>query len=476
MKRNHLGAAVLLVTGLFLGACSIPSVITKKADITLPVSYPGSADTGATVLHSWKNFFTDTNLVNLVNKGLTYNQDLQAALQRLQSAQAEVLLQKGLLLPTVGASVAGSLKKFGLYTMDGAGNIVTEITPGKLIPVNLPDYFMGIQTSWEIDVWGKLKNRKKAAVARYMAGVEGKNLLTTQIVSAIAASYYELLAIDHTIKIIDETILLQEKAYELVKAQKEHAASNELAVKQFESRLLNLRGFRVDLQQQTRQVENALHILTGTLPGEIKREQQFFEARFPGMISTGVPAALLQNRPDIRQAEWNVLATNAELQAARAAFYPSVAINGSLGFQAFKPDLLLRTPESMAYGLLGGLTAPLINRTALKASFQKANAGQLEAYYQYQKTILTGYVEVYNEMLRVKNLEQVFELKNKEVASLSQSIDIAELLFKAGRATYLEVLLTQQNALQAKLELVETKKKQFQTTVNLYKTLGGGWQ
>ena len=476
MKRNHLGAAVLVVTGLFLGACSTPSVITKKADITLPASYPGSADTGATVLHSWKNFFTDTNLISLVNTGLTYNQDLQAAMQRLQSAQAEVLLQKGLLLPTVGASVASSLKKFGLYTMDGAGNIVTEMTPGKLIPINLPDYFMGIQTSWEIDVWGKLKNRKKAAVARYMASVEGKNLLTTQIVSAIAASYYELLAIDHTIKIIDETILLQEKAYELVKAQKEFAASNELAVKQFESRLLNLRGFRVDLQQQTRQVENALHILTGTLPGEIKREQQFFESRFPAMISTGVPSALLQNRPDIRQAEWNVLATNAELQAVRSAFYPSVAINGSFGFQAFKPDLLLRTPESMAYGLLGGLTAPLINRTALKANFQKANAGQLEAYYQYQKTILTGYVEVYNEMLRVKNLEQVFELKNKEVTSLSQSIDIAELLFKAGRATYLEVLLTQQNALQAKLELVETKKKQLQTTVNLYKTLGGGWQ
>lgn len=476
MKKNHLGAAMLLVTGLFLGACSTPSVITKKADITLPAAYPGAADTGATVLHSWKNFFTDTNLINLVNTGLAYNQDLQAAMQRLQSAQAEVLLQKGLLLPTVGASVASSLKKFGLYTMDGAGNIVTEMTPGKLIPINLPDYFMGIQTSWEIDVWGKLKNRKKAAVARYMAGVEGKNLLTTQIVSAIAASYYELLAIDHTIKIIDETILLQEKAYELVKAQKAFAASNELAVKQFESRLLNLRGFRVDLQQQTRQVENALHILTGTLPGEIKREQQFFEVRFPAMISTGVPSALLQNRPDIRQAEWNVLATNAELQAARAAFYPSVAINGSFGFQAFKPDLLLRTPESMAYGLLGGLTAPLINRTALKANFQKANAVQLEAYYQYQKTILTGYVEVYNEMLRVKNLEQVFELKNKEVTSLSQSIDIAELLFKAGRATYLEVLLTQQNALQARLELVETKKKQFQTTVNLYKTLGGGWQ
>lgn len=476
MKRNHLGAAVVVVTGLFLGACSTPSVITKKAAITLPAAYPGSADTGVTVLHSWKNFFTDTNLIALVNTGLTYNQDLQAAMQRIQSAQAEVLLQKGLLLPTVGASVATSLKKFGLYTMDGAGNIVTEMTPGKLIPINLPDYFMGIQTSWEIDVWGKLKNRKKAAVARYMASVEGKNLLTTQIVSAIAASYYELLAIDHTIKIIDETILLQEKAYELVKAQKEFAASNELAVKQFESRLLNLRGFRVDLQQQTRQVENALHILTGTLPGEIKREQQFFEVRFPAMISTGVPSALLQNRPDIRQAEWNVLATNAELQAARAAFYPSVAINGSFGFQAFKPDLLLRTPESMAYGLLGGLTAPLINRTALKANFQKANAGQLEAYYQYQKTILTGYVEVYNEMLRVKNLEQVFELKNKEVTSLSQSIDIAELLFKAGRATYLEVLLTQQNALQAKLELVETKKKQFQTTVTLYKTLGGGWQ
>lgn len=477
MKRNYLGGIVVLCAGLWLGSCSVPAVVTQKNGLSLPAAYPGSTtDTATVTLHNWKSFFTDTSLLALISTGLEYNHDLQAAMQRIRSAQAEVLLQKGLLAPTVSAGVVSSLKKFGLYTMDGAGNIATEMTPGKLIPVNLPDYFLGLQTSWEVDVWGKLKNKKKAALARYLASVEGKNLLTTQIVSAIAASYYELMAIDHTLKIIDETILIQERAYELVKVQKESAVSTELAVKQFESRLLNLRAFHWDLLQQAKQVENAIHILTGRMPVPIQREQRFFEMGFPALVKTGVPSALLQNRPDIRQAEWNVLASHAELQAARAAFYPSFTINGSLGFQAFKPDLLIRTPESVAYGLLGGLTMPVINRTALKANFQRANAGQIEAFYQYQKAILTGYVEVHNELLRVKNLEQVFDLKNKEAVSLSQSIDIAEILFKAGRASYLEVLLTQQNALQAKLELVDTRKKQFLTTVNLYKALGGGWQ
>lgn len=330
MKRKYLSGIVVLFTGIWLGSCSVPAVVTQKNGLSLPAVYSGSTDTAAVTLQNWRSFFTDTSLLSLIGTGLEYNHDLQAAMQRIQSAQAEVLLQKGLLAPTVNASVVSSLKKFGLYTMDGAGNIVTEMTPGKLIPIDLPDYFLGVQTSWEVDVWGKLKNRKKAALARYLASVEGKNLLTTQIVSAIAASYYELMAIDHTLRIIDETILIQERAYDLVKVQKESAVSTELAVKQFESRLLNLRAFRLDLLQQAKQVESALHILTGKMPAPVQRQQQFFEARFPEMLRTGVPSALLQNRPDIRQAEWNVLASNAELQAARAAFYPSFNITGFL--------------------------------------------------------------------------------------------------------------------------------------------------
>jgi NodT family efflux transporter outer membrane factor (OMF) lipoprotein len=476
MKSSKIIVPVLLPL-LMVFACKVPAVVMQEKDpVVLPALYQASADTAAAELPQWNRFFTDTNLVALIKTGLMYNQDLQAALQRINYAQADILQQKGLLSPTVNGSIAASLRKFGLYTMDGAGNIVTDIQPGKLIPVDLPDYFVGLQTSWEIDAWGKLKNKKQAALARYLSGVEGSNLLVTQLVASISTAYYELLAIDETVKIIDETIQVRERAYELVKVQKQSAMSNELAVKQFESQLYNLRAFRLELLQQAAQTENNIYLLTGKLPGTISRSKVFFGAGLPGYLKAGVPSALLQQRPDIRQAEWNLVAAKAELKAARAAFYPSVNITGSLGFQAFKPELLTRTPESVAYGLIGGLTAPLVNRSAIKANFQKAGALQLEAYYQYQKTILNGYVEVYNEMLRAKNLEQVFEQRSKETETLLQSIDIAEILFKAGRASYLEVLVTQQNALQARLSLVDTKRKQFLTTINLYRTLGGGWK
>ncbi|MES2003805.1 MAG: efflux transporter outer membrane subunit [Bacteroidota bacterium] len=465
------------VTGLLAG-CGVPAQLAQQERdaITLPASYQSSSDSAAAILPQWNQFFTDTNLTRLIKAGLTHNQDLQASLQRIRSAQAEILQQKGLLSPSVSAGITGSLRKFGLYTMDGAGNIVTDMQPGKLIPIHLPDYFAGIQASWELDIWQKLKNKKQAAMARYLAGIEGRNLLVTQLVSSIATAYYELLATDEMLKIIDETIQVREKALELVKVQKESAMSNELAVKQFEAQLYNLGALRWELLQQVAQTENSIHLLTGQLPVGITRVHVFFESPLHSYLKTGVPSALLQQRPDIRQAEWNLVATKAEVKAARAAFYPSVNINGSLGLQAFQPGLLLRTPESIAYGLVGGLTAPLINRSAIKSNFQKANAVQLEAYYQYQKQVLNGYIEVNTEIQRAQNLANVYNQRSKETETLLHSIDIAEILFKAGRASYLEVLVTQQNALQARLSMVDTRRKQFLTTVNLYRTLGGGWR
>jgi multidrug efflux system outer membrane protein len=468
----------IVLTGIvYTESCKVPaSTRIAETAMELPAAFPGSTDTGVVAPPSWKSFFTDIKLSSLIDTALRYNQDLLSAQQRIQMAQAELQAAKGSLLPVISGGVTSSLRKFGLYTMDGAGNIVTEITPGKLIPINLPDYFAGLQTTWEADIWGKLKSRKQAAAARVMAGWEGKHLLTTQLVSSVAAGYYEIKATAEALRIVDENIVLQERALELVKIQKDAAASNELAVQQFESQLLFLRSFRLELVQQATQLENALHLITGKLPQPLQKDSSFFSAVLPAMAVTGVPASLLQYRPDIRQAEWNLLASKAELQAARAAFYPSLNITGSLGFQAFRPDLLVRTPESVAYGLIGGLTAPLVNRSAIKANFSKADAAQLDAYYQYQKSILNAYVEVYNEMLRGKTLAEAIALKRKETEVLTTAVDVAETLFRAGRASYLEVLLTRQQALQARLALVELRKKQLLTTIGLYKAVGGGWQ
>jgi NodT family efflux transporter outer membrane factor (OMF) lipoprotein len=475
MKRFLYGAVLSAI--VCTEACKVPaSTNASQPGIILPTAYPGTNDTGITTPPSWKTFFTDAKLSALIDTAMLYNQDLQSAQQRIMMAQAELQAAKGTLLPVISGGLTSGLRKFGLYTMDGAGNSTTEITPGKIVPVVLPDYFVGIQTSWEADLWGKLKSRKQAAAARVMAGWEGKHLLATQIVSAVASGYYELKATAEALRIVDENIVLQERALGLVRIQKEAAASNELAVQQFESQLLFLRSFRLELVQQATQIENAIHLVTGKLPQAVQKDTAFFSAVLPSLISTGVPSSLLQFRPDIRQAEWNLVAGKAELKSARAAFYPSLNITGSLGFQAFRPDLLVRTPESIAYGLIGGLTAPLVNRAAIKANFSRADAVQLEAYYQYQKSILNGYVEVHNEMLRSKTLGEAFSLKRKETEVLTTSVDVAETLFRAGRASYLEVLLTRQQALQARLALVELRKKQLLTTIGLYKAVGGGWQ
>jgi len=442
----------------------------------MPASYFGNIDSTNTASLNWKQFFSDKNLISLIDTALTNNWDVQIAYQRIQAAQSGVLSSKGALKPKVDASVAAGLSKFGLYTMDGAGNKGTEIYDGKDIPQHLPDYFIGLQTAWEIDLWGKLKNQKRAAIFRFLSTVEGKNLVVTELISELAASYYELLSLDETLKIINETIGLQENAFEIVKVQKEAAAANELAVKQFEAELLNTQGLKFEISQQIAETESRINFLVSRYPEPVIRDTTYFQNNVPAQLNAGIPFSLLQNRPDIRQAEFELAASKADVMAAKAAFYPSLNITGGIGFQAFKPGLLLIAPESIAYNLLGSLTAPLVNRAAIKAEFNRASAEQLQALYNYQKTILNGYVEVYNEIQRIRSLEQVFELKTRETNALTQSISISELLFRTGRANYLEVLFAQQNAIRAKLQLIETKKNEFLATVNMYKALGGGWR
>ena len=196
----------------------------------------------------------------------------------------------------------------------------------------------------------------------------------------------------------------------------------------------------------------------------------------PLLIKTGIPSQLLKNRPDFKQAEFELFATKFDLQSAQAEFYPSLNITGMLGFNAFQGRYIFTTPQSLAYSIAGDLMAPLINRNAIKAQFNTAKAYQIQAMYNYQKTILNGYVEVSNQLSSINNLQQAYDLKAKAVETLNKSIDISNDLFASARATYLEVLLTQRDALDSKLDLVDAKKQQFDAVVNLYKALGGGWK
>ena len=456
-------------------SCKMLAPVENVEKPELPLAFADSKNTINSGAIKWKSFFSDKNLQSLIDTALTNNIDLQMTLQDIEIARNDVRLKKGLLLPNVTGGTSAGTEKVGRYTSTGAGDASTDITPGHLVPETLNNFSLGIHASWEVDIWKKLRNSKKAAITRYLATVEGKNFVVTNLVAEIANSYYELLSLDNQFDVIKETIHLQKNALEIVKVQKDAAKVTLLAVRKYEAEVLNSESLEFDIKQQIKENENKINFLLGRYPQPILRDKTVFESQIPTQINSGIPSQLLANRPDIKQAELELFATKCDVKVAQAEFYPSFNISGGLGFQAFKQSLLFTTPESLAYSLVGELTAPLINRSAIKAEFNKAKAYQVQAMYNYQKMILNGYVEVSNELSNIKNLEQLYALKSKEVEALNSSIAISNDLFKSSKVDYFEVLMTQRDALSSKLELIEAKKRQFNAVVNVYKALGGGW-
>ena len=221
--------------------------------------------------------------------------------------------------------------------------------------------------------------------------------------------------------------------------------------------------------------ENNINFLVGRFPQRVERDPSVFENWSPDTVQSGVPSQLLENRPDIRQAEMQLEASKLDVKVARANFYPTLDLSAAIGLQAFNPSYLPTTPESMLYSLAGELTAPLINRNAIQATYNSANAKKVQAVYNYERTILNAYIEVVNQLAKIDNLEKSYELKAQQVEALTRSINISNDLFRSARADYMEVLLTQRDALESRFELVETKMKQMNAFVNMYQALGGGW-
>lgn len=461
---------------LAVAACKVPKAVTLTPNTAVPGAYDKKQDTTNIATVKWREFFTDKDLVNLIDTALKNNQELMITLQEIDIARNDIRSRQAALLPVVGLRAGAGVEKVGRYTSQGAGDASTEIEEGKEVPDPLPDFLIGAYANWEVDIWNKLHNSKKAAVTRYLATVEGRNFVITNLIAEIANSYYELLALDNQLEIVKQTIELQSNALEIVKIQKEASRATELAVKKFEAEVLKSQSLEYEIRQQIKETENRVNFLLGRYPQEIPRDKGNFLAVLPAMVNTGIPSQLLENRPDIKQAELELTAANLDVKVARAEFYPSLGISAGVGFNAFKPSYLFKTPESLLYSLAGDIAAPLINKNAIKAEFNSANARQLQALYNYERTVLNAYVEVSTQMSNISNLEKSYDLKSKQVDALNKSIDISNDLFKSARADYLEVLLTQRDAQDSRLELVETKKKQLAAVVNIYRDLGGGWK
>jgi len=478
-----IGIACLSLT---IWACA-PKVTQKTASQNVPANYNSlqdtarsangvtSTDTTNTTDIDWKKYFTDPDLVALIDTALSNNQEFNIMLYEINIAQAEVRARKGAILPKVDVGANAGVEKAGQYTRNGAvDNSGIPIQPGKPIPDVLPNYGFGATLSWEVDIWRKLRNAKQAAVYRYLATVQGRNFMRTSIVAEIASTYYELLALDNQLNILKQNINIQNNALKTVRMEKVSAKVTELAVRRFEAQVYHTQSMQFLILQKIVEAENKLNFLIGSYPKHIKRNSDGFINIKHDSIHTGVPSQLLQRRWDIQKAESQLKASKLDVKVAKANFYPTFRITGGLGYEAFNPKLIISSPESMLFALGGTLIMPLINRNEIKAMYLGANAKQIQAAYNYERTILNAYIEVANQLAKINNLENSFKFQTLQVEALNESVTIAGNLFLSARADYMEVLLTQRDALESKMDLIETKKEQLKATVYLYKALGGG--
>lgn len=471
-KSIHYIAVLCLLVGV--ASCKISAPVQEGKQI-VPETFFDKNDTLSIGSQPWKNFFQDPYLTKLIDSALVHNQEMVIFMQELAISQAEIQTRKGEYLPFLNLRAGAGLDKVGRYTPQGAMEATTEIKPGKEMPEPVTDLGIGAFARWEIDVWGKLHRAKDAAVKRYLATAEGKNFLTTRLVTEIAETYYELQALDRQLEILKENITIQSNALETVRMEKQATRVTELAVSKFEAEVSKTKSLQFEILQKITESENKINFLVGRFPQKVERLPLTIDNSINAIAQIGIPVQLLDNRPDVRKAELELEASKLDVYVAKANFYPSLGLSGGVGFNAFQPVYLIK-PQSLLFSLAGDLAAPLINRNSLKAQYKTANAKQLQAVYEYEKTVLQAFMEVYNQVNNIDNLNQKMAFKTSQVEALNRAIEVSNSLFVSARADYMEVLLTQRDALEAKFELIETKMLQLQANVNIYRALGGGWR
>lgn len=476
MKWIFTGVALLT-----LATSCVPTIVHKDAELAVPERYVSGvdslmpADTVSTGAVSWRSFYKDTNLLVLIDSALQRNRELNIVTQEIIIAQNEVETRKGEYLPFVNVRAGAGVDKAGRYTRNGAVEDQLEVAPGKKFPDPVPSFGFSADVTWEVDIWKRLRNATKSAAMRYLSSIEGMNFVVTNIVSEIAMSYYELTALDNLLEAIDANIAILNNALNIVRQQKEAAKTTELAVKKFEAEVLRNQSHRYEVLQRIVETENRINFLVGRYPQRVKRDAASFLGTSFDSLSAGMPTQLLQNRPDVKQAEMGLQAAELDVDVARAKFYPSLNITAGAGYSSYSTRTLVTTPESMIYGLAGELMMPLINRKAITAAYVSSGARQIQAAFNYEKTVLNAYIEVSNQLAKIENMSNSVNVRRQQVEALTQSVDISNSLYLSARADYMEVLMTQRDALEAKMELIETKLEQLRSYVTIYQALGGGW-
>lgn len=471
--RRVLAKAVVCGVALILPACQIPKLCEAQPGPCLPETFNGAVCEPSSACLRIDEFFPDKTLTCLIQQALAGNQELKILEQEIRIANNDILLRQGAFLPFVNLRAGAAVDRHSKYTLDGAVAEELEYEPGKHFPSPLPDFLVAANVTWQVDIWRKLRNARDAAGLRYLATAEGRNYIVTRLVAEVAEKYFELMALDNRLETLNQTIALQQRSLQIAQAKREAGRDTDLPVKRFQAEVLKNQSERLVVAQEIIEVENRINFLLGRYPQRVERSSDRFLEMTIHPLCVGAPAQLLQNRPDIRQAERELEAAGLDVLVARAEFFPSLDITGNVGYRAFNPKFLFH-PEALIANAAGDLVAPLINKKAIQAEYMSANARQLQRVYEYQRVILNAFTEVINRMAKVENYTGSIAIKRQQLAALKASVEVATDLFNNARAEYVEVLLAQRDFMEARMTLIEAKKQQLRAVVNAYQALGGG--
>lgn len=457
---------------LFLILISGLTVFSQEnSKIALPESFRNSVvtDTTNSADIKWKSFFSETDLIELIDVALAKNNDLQIAEKNITIANLQYKQAKWGNIPQVNAYANATTTRLSENSLNG---LSTSQFLGKN---HLEDFSAGLNLSWEADIWGKIKNQKKSALATYMQTNEAKKALQTSIVATVSNGFYDLLMLDAQLEIAKKTSVLNDSTLFVVNLQYEAGQVNLLAKQQTEAQRLIAAQLIPELEKNIQIQENALSVLTGTFPEAQKRQSLLNNLIVKDNLSAGIPSQLLSKRPDVKSAELELKIANAQVGIAKASLYPSLNITAVTGVNSFEFNNWFNIPASLFGSVTGGLVAPLLNGKKLKTRYEIAKVAREQSVLRFKQTVLVAVGEVSNSLVKIDKQEKEYTIANERVATLKKSIVNANMLFKNGMATYLEVIIAQSNLLQAELELASIKKDRLIANVELYRALGGGW-
>jgi len=410
---------------------------------------------------SWKDMFTDPILQDYISKGLENNIDIRVAMQQINAAEAYVKQGKAGYLPTLGANATFTHQELSQNSQFGS------------LFSSLDQYQLSADLSWEADIWGKIRSRKRAFDASYLQSIAAHQAVKTRLISDIASTYYQLLTLDEQIAITERTVETRANSLETTKALKEAGTLTEVGVQQTEAQLYTAKAILIDLNNEARLLENTLSILLGEAPMLIERSN-LDEQEITTDLNIGVPVQLLRNRPDVIAAEYNLVNAFELTNVAKSNFYPSLTLSATGGLQALdKGDLF--DPNSLFATVIGGLAQPILNGRAIRTEYEVSQAEQEQARLEFRRAILTASKEVSDAMYSYEAASEKIDVKQKEFHAYDLATDYSEELLNNGLANYLEVLTARQNALNSSLDLANAKYNQLKSIVDLYEALGGGW-